>query len=307
MMGVDQIFHGTRPGSPLDTADPASDNADSTDQQILFFNFQNVDAARTNARQSAIDEVHRARLFTETQAVIPASASHTGEPIRFDPDNVMFFGHSQGGLNGPLYLAVDDSARGAVLSGSGAIIMITLLEKDSPAPSIADLVKNVFLALAPEEHEELDLFHPALMMAQSLVDPVDPINYARMTVLEPRAGSLPKSILMTEGITPDGGGDTFTPPRGTEAQAVAMGLPLMLPAQLEYPQLQYGAAPAVEIPAAGLAGNMADGMATGVLAQWAPIERDGHFVVFEIDQAREQVAEFLRRLADDPKGNIPPP
>lgn len=298
MMGVDQIFHGTRPGAP----------SDPTEVEILFFNFQNVDAARTNARQSAIDEVHRARLFTERLATIPASSSHTGEPIRFDPNNVMFFGHSQGGLNGPLYLAVDDSARGGVLSGSGAIIMITLLEKTQPTPSIADLVANVFLALSSDEREELDLFHPALMVAQSLVDPVDPINYARLTVWEPRPGFYPKSILMTEGIAPDGTGDNYTPPRGTEAQAVAMGLPLMRPAQHELPQVSYGAALPVEIPAEGLAGNLADGLASGVLAQWAPpVDSDGHFVVFDVDAARAQVAEFLRRLADNPNGNVPPP
>jgi hypothetical protein len=297
MMGVDQIFHGTRPGAP----------SDPTEVEILFFNFQNVDAARTNAAQSAIDEVQRARLFTETHAAIPASASHTGEEIRFDPNNVMFFGHSQGGLNGPLYLAIDDSARGGVLSGSGAIIMITLLEKTEPEPSIASLVANVFLALTPDEQDELDVFHPALMVAQSIVDAIDPINYARMTVWEPRPGFRPKSILMTEGIRPDGTGDSFTPPRGTEAQAVAMGLPLMLPAQREYPQLGYGAAPAVEIPATGLSGNLADGMASGVLAQWAPEEDDGHFVVFDIAPARRQVALFLRGLADDPNGIVPAP
>ncbi len=297
MMGVDQIFHGTRPGTPPTL----------TEVQVVFFNFLNVVAARTNAAQSAIDEVQRARLFTETGASIPASASHTGEEIRFDPNKVMFFGHSQGGTTGPLYLALDDSARGAVLSGSGSIIMITLLEKTQPQPSIAQLVATVFLALSPEEQEELDIFHPALMVAQSLVDVIDPINYARKTVLEPRPGFAPKSVLLTEGIAPDGTGDSFTPPRGIEAQAVAMGLPLMLPAQSEYAQLGFGAAPAVEVPAGGLSGNLAGGMASGVLAQWAPGEGDGHFVVFDIPRARAQVAEFFRRLADNPVGGVPAP
>lgn len=297
MMGVDQIFHGTRPG--------ASD--DPTETQVLFFNFQNVDAARTNAAQSAVDEVQRARLFTETQAYIPASASHTGERIRFDPNNVIFFGHSQGGLNGPLYLAIDDSARGGVLSGSGSIIMITLLEKTAPEPSIASLVANVFLALSPDEQDELDIFHPALMAAQSIVDAIDPINYARQIVLEPRPGFRPKTILMTEGIAADGVGDSYTPPRGTEAQAVAMGLPLMLPAQREYPQLGYGAAFPVEIPPGGLSGNMAEGMASGALAQWAPDLDDGHFVVFDIPAARAHTTEFIVRLVEDPVGSIPAP
>jgi len=49
-MGVDQIFHGTRPGAPPDGNDATI--------QLLFFNFENPIAARTNGRQSAIDEVH---------------------------------------------------------------------------------------------------------------------------------------------------------------------------------------------------------------------------------------------------------
>ena len=297
-MGVDQIFHGTRPGAP----------ATPNDVELLFFNFQNVEAARTNGRQSAIDEVQRARLFTETGAVVPAAFSHNGQDIRFDPERVMFFGHSQGGLNGPLYLAIDDSSRGGVLSGSGAVILITLLEKTKPEPSIAYLVRNVFLGLGPEEYEELDLFHPALMVAQTLVDAIDPINYARLTVREPRPGFAPKSILMTEGIAPDGTGDNYTPPRGTEAQAVAMGLPLMLPAQRALQQNPWGAPAPIPIPPEGLHGNLAGGAASGVLAQWLPVpESDGHFVVFDIPAARAQVAGFLRRLADDPVGGVPPP
>ena len=73
-MGVDQIFHGTRRGAP--------DNPE--DVSLLFFNFQNVIAARTNARQSALDEVQRARLFTETHATVPAEVSVTGTEIRFE-------------------------------------------------------------------------------------------------------------------------------------------------------------------------------------------------------------------------------
>jgi hypothetical protein len=296
-MGVDQILHGTRPGAPSDTQEI----------QLLFFNFQNVDAARTNGRQSAIDEVQRARLFTESNVVVPASESTTGQDILFDPSKVMFMGHSQGGLNGPLYLAVDDSARGGVLSGSGAVIEITLLEKTEPAPSIANLVRTVFLGLTTEQYEELDVFHPALSLAQILVDAIDPINYAHFTAREPRDGFAPKSVLMTEGIAPDGSGDSYTPPKGTEAQAIAMGLPLQLPAQLPYEQLEYGAE-SVEIPAEGLSGNLAGGQASGVLAQWPPADgKDGHFVVFDIDAARAQAAEFLWRLSEDPVGSVPAP
>lgn len=305
MMGVDQIFHGTRAGAPDETQGV----------QIAFFNFENLIAARTNGRQSALDEVQRARLFTESPAAIPANASHTGQHILFDPTKVMFFGHSQGGLNGPLYLALDDSARGGVLSGSGAMIIVALLEKTEPSPSVANLVRNVFLGLKADEYEELDMFHPALTLAQSMIDTIDPINYARMIALEPRPGFMPKSVYMSEGIGPDGVGDSYAPPKGIEVHGIAMGLPLQLPVQHEIGELAFGGPEPIQIPAEGLSGNLACGLgskacglASGVLAQWAPPPgEDGHFVVFDVPEARQQVSEFLVQLASDPVGRVPAP
>jgi hypothetical protein len=296
-MGVDQIFHGTRPG------------AGKTDQeiQLLFFNFENPEAARTNARQSALDEVQRARLFTETGAVVPASISLNGKPIRFDPDRVMFFGHSQGGLNGPLFLAVDASSIGGVLSGSGGTIAVALLEKTKPSPSVASVVRSVFLAL-PSDSDELDFFHPAIALAQAVVDAEDPSNYGRLLIREPRKGFAPKSIYMTEGIGPNGVGDSYAPPHGIEAHALAIGLPLMAPVQRRIVELGYGGGQTVTIPVTGLTGNMPGG-ATGVLAQWAPRDEnhDGHFVIFDVPEAATQSIAYLRALADAPPGMIPPP
>ncbi len=117
-MGIDQIFHGNRPGSGKGNV------------ELLFFNVQNPVAARANGPESAIDVVQQARLFTESNAVVPASVSYTGSDIKFDATKLGFFGHSQGGLNGPMFLAVDDAARGGVLSGSGSMITIALLGKD---------------------------------------------------------------------------------------------------------------------------------------------------------------------------------
>jgi hypothetical protein len=299
-MGVDQIFHGTRPGAP-------PDGSEST-IELLFFNFENPIAARTNGRQSALDEVQRARLFTESHASVPASVSITGKAIRFDPSQVMFFGHSQGGLNGPLYLAIDDSTRGGVLSGSGALITIGLLEKTQPSPSVSALVKSVFLGLRSDEEAEADVYHPIISMAQTIIDVVDPIHYGRHIVNSPREGFMPKSLYMTEGINPDGTGDSYAPPHGIEAHALAIGLPLQIPFERSIVESQWGGPKPIIIPQGGLSGGLGGGAASGVLAQWAvPPDSDGHFVVFDVPQATAQAAEFLRDLADNPKGRVPPP
>jgi hypothetical protein len=299
-MGIDQIFHGDRPGAPM--------NADDSSVEILFFNFQNPVAARTNGRQAAIDEMQRVRLFTESHITIPANLSPSGAEIRFDPTKIMYFGHSQGGLNGPLFTAVDPSVRGAVFSGAGAEIGIALLEKTLPTPSVSSLVKTLLLGLNGDEAAELDIFHPALSLAQSMVDTVDPLHYGRLQQLEPRPGFAPKSIYMSEGVNPDGTGDSYAPPHGIEAHGLSMGLPLQLPAERPAVEMQWGGPDGVTIPPGGLAGNLGSGKASGVLAQWAvPQGSDGHFVIFDVPQAEAQSITFLRQLADDPVGRVPAP
>ena len=294
-MGIDQIFHGTRPG------------AGAGNVELLFFNVENPVAARANGPQSAIDVVQQARLFTETKITVPASVSRSGKEVRFDPDRVAFFGHSQGGLNGPMFLAVDDQARGGVLSGSGSMISITLLEKTQPV-NVAALVKNVFLALKGEEAAEVNSFHPAMMLAQTIVDPTDPIHYVGAIATAPRAGFAPKSVLMTEGVNADFTGDNYTPPHAIEVQAVAMGLPPQEPIIHPIEELAWTGLEPVVVPANGLSGNLAGGAASGVLAQWeAAKASDGHFVIYDIPEAMDQAAGFVFNLMIDPVGRVPAP
>jgi enamine deaminase RidA (YjgF/YER057c/UK114 family) len=295
-MGVDQIMHPGR--LPEGKWVP----------ELLFFNVQNPDAMRTNIRQSAIDEVVRARLIRESGIDVPASVSATGAAIRMARSPVVFFGHSQGGLNGPLFLAVDDGARGGVLSGSGSMTTITLMEKTKPDPNIAVLTKTLLLALSPEEYPELNRLHPGLSLVQTMGDPVDPIHYVPMMVQRPRPGFAPKSIYQTEGVNPDFTGDNYTPPYAIEVQAIATGLPWMKPVIHTVPEASYAGVPAVGIPSDGLSGNLPGGKASGVLAQWPASEAsDGHFVVSQIPAARDQAAQFCRNLFDDPVGRIPAP
>jgi hypothetical protein len=294
-MGIDQIFHGTRPGSGVGNV------------EILFFNVDNPVAARANGPESAIDVVQQARLFTDTKITVPANVSRTGNPIAFDPDKLAFMGHSQGGLNGPLFLAVDNQAKGGMLSGSGSMISIALLEKTKPV-NVAGLVKNVFLGLKPAEYEELSPFHPAMTLAQSIVDPTDPIHYVPKIALRPREGFSPKSLMQTEGVNADGTGDSYAPPHGIEVQAVAGGLPPQTPVIHEIAELPWGDLTPVTIPPEGLSGNLAGGKASGVLAQWSADQAsDGHFVIYDIPKAMQQATGFLRNVFDEPNGRVPAP
>jgi hypothetical protein len=301
-IGINQIFSGNRPGSP-GTSDPTYES----DEDLLFFNLGNPLAARTNGQQGAIDFVQLARLFTESKVTVPSSLSRTQVAIAFDGTKVIFVGHSEGGLDGPIFLAADSQAVGGVLSGSGAMITVALLEKTSPQPSVAQAVKAILNLEKPEDAAELNLFHPVLNLAQTIVDATDPVNYARYLIQSPRPGFAPKSILQTEGVNPDGTGDTYAPPHGIEIHAVALGLPREAPGVHEIKEAAWGALGDVTVPAAGLQANLAGGKASGVLGQFVPAPGiDGHFVAFDVPAAHAQVGGFCQSLAQSPLGLVPP-
>lgn len=300
-MGIDQVLHGTRPGAP-----PESDPNHDSKIELYFFNFENPLAARTHNRQAAADVVQQARLFTTGGAKIPAAVSKSGADIGFDGTKVLFFGHSQGGLNGPLFLAGSDLSRGGVLSGAGSVFGIALLQKTKPV-DIPAAVRFLAKLGGEDESKELDIFHPVITLAQAMVDVADTIHYGRSIITEPRAGFAPKSIYQTEGIAADGSGDTYSPPKGIEMLALSMGLPRLAPGVRAIQEAQWAGLADVTIPAGGLRGNLAGGKSTGVLAQFAPPgTSDGHFVVFRVPEARAQAAEFCKALADDPVGRVSP-
>lgn len=302
-IGINQIYSGNRPGSP-GLSDPNYEG----DEDLLFFNVNNVLAARTNGRQGAVDFEQLTRLFTETKMTVPASVSKTGSTISFDPTKVVFLGHSEGGLDGPLMLAGDKGTLGGILSGSGAVIIVALLEKTSPASdNVAGAVKILLGLSSPADAAELNLFHPAINFVQEIVDVEDPINYARYIIQSPRPGFPPKSILQTEGVNPDGTGDTYAPPLGIELHSIALGLPRELPGVHTIMQAAWGGLGDVTVPDGGLSGNLAGGKASGVLGQFVPAPNDdGHFVAFDVPACHEQVGQFCQNLAANPVGLVPP-
>jgi hypothetical protein len=147
-----------------------------------------------------------------------------------------------------------------------------------------------------------------MTLLQSMVDAADPLQYGGIIARTPRAGYAPKSIFQTEGTGPDGVGDSYAPPHGIEALSVAIGLPRQLPGVKPIVEAGWAGIADVTIPAEGLSGNIGEGRASGVLAQFVPTAgKDGHFVIFNIPEARSQAASFLANLAADPKGRVPAP
>ncbi len=274
MLGFDQIFNGER-SDPVVNADAA------------FFNFANAHAGRTNNRQAALDLVQCGR-FVRTFTFPLVNADGTTTMVHFDPSRVMFFGHSQGGLNGPLWLAAEDGARTAVLSGAAGELVLSLMLKTQPV-NVPQLL-GVVLGAQPGE---LGPLHPVLTLAQTLADPADPVNYGRFIVHEPRPGMHPKNIFQTQGFI-----DHYAPPPAIAALALSIGLPLT--GTIVRPEPAYPLT-GLTVQPLPLHNNLAG--TTGAWMQFVSAPgSDGHFVVFDIPGARLRAAAFLGTAAQDPQG-----
>ncbi len=265
MISTDQVLHGPR--SPSNTPD------------IDFYNFANPQAARDNAMQGYADAFSMLRLINNMTV---ADAPRT---ITFDSARAMFFGHSQGGQTGPGFVAFEPSLKGAVLSGTGGVLYVSLLLKTKPL-DIPGLVATAV------RDEPLDNNNPSLALVQMYMERADPVNYAPLMV---RATTAPRSIFVTEGY-----GDSYTPNLATEAFATALGTDLVQNSQaqpiegLTLRNRATRAAPFAGYSAAGI--NQPT--ITSVLAQYKPTgTSDGHFVVFNVPDARKQSAQFLGTLA----------
>jgi hypothetical protein len=261
VISTDQVLHGPRnPGG-----DPA----------VSFFNFGNPYAGRDNPLQGAADAWSQMRLGLNLQ-INTGSGTAT-----FDPAHLLFFGHSQGGLTGPAFIANESGLEGAVLSGTGGVGYLGLLYKLAP-------VDFPMLVETLTRDTPMDEDNPTLALAQMWIERSDTVNYAKYFVREPIYA--PKNIFQTEGFT-----DTYAPNPSIEAFATSVGGDIVKTGvEKDVPGLT--ALRGRHIIAPPMSDNY--GRATAVLAQYNQAAgSDGHFVVFDITAARVQSSNFLGTLA----------
>jgi predicted esterase len=269
VISIDQVLHGPRVHN-------------GASPEISFFNFQNPLAARYNTLQGALDDFQLVRLALGFDEAVASGAPEGGtRRVRFDPDRIYYFGHSQGGLTGPPFLAHEPLVKGAVLSGAGGLIYFSLLFKTEPV-DITALVQLIV------RENPLDEFNPVLALLQGWVDLADPTVYAPLLTRRPLPEVGAKSIFQSEGFT-----DHFTPIPTIDALATAIGGNQVGPVIQEIPGLALRGRPVMSAPvSANLDGN------TAVLLQYQQVaDSDGHFVLFDVPAGERQSAEFLGTLA----------
>ncbi|MBC8131513.1 MAG: hypothetical protein H7X95_00920, partial [Deltaproteobacteria bacterium] len=202
-ISIDQVLSG-----PRNPKGPPGD--------IAFYNFSNPQAARYNALQGAADNFSLLRLLmglSHTEAPLGAVPERT---IKFDPARIYFFGHSQGGITGAPFLALEPNVKAAVLSGTSALLYQALLHKTDPI-DISAIVK-LYIPDQP-----LDVFNPILALIQTWIERSESANYAPLFARKPATGSdgmplAPKDVYQSEGFD-----DRAAPNVSIQAFATAVG------------------------------------------------------------------------------------
>ena len=136
--------------------------------ELLFFNYLNPLAGRTNQIQQAGDMIYLRRVIEGI--VLSAAETGAGGPVDTDDDLVVIVGHSQGALTIPQTLAADSAFDAGYISAGGAGFYHSIVHRGDVRP----LVDGI-LGTPPGE---LDIFHPTVQVLQVLAEVGDAGNYA---------------------------------------------------------------------------------------------------------------------------------
>jgi len=284
---MDAPHHGERDPFIIKDADLES---------LFFFNALNPPAMRDNIRQAAAEqmmlELMLANLEVEPELCpgVDASASPDGN-VFFNSDLFLFHGHSQGAVVAGPFLGTDTICRAALLTGAGAHMMLTMLDKKSPTDTLK-LLK--FAAGLPPTEDELNEFSPLLSLAQMLSEAADPATFAQTYFQAFAPLTTPKHIFQVVGID-----DTYVPLETEYAAALSATLSpagellddswqerfdLLELDVLDYPVLLNRPASDGSLVTAAFAEYASDG------------SFDGHFVFYELPEPKHQALCFFKTL-----------
>jgi hypothetical protein len=217
---------------------------------LLFFNFINPVAGKTNQLQQSADMLWLRRAMAGFNFPITAA----GPPPAIDRSTVVVAGHSQGAVPLPIMVASDPTIRAAYISAGGGGLYHTVVNRGDVAPTMEKLL--------PVQRGEVDQFHPLAHVLQTFAEVGDAANYAsRITRAD---------ILLYGGLT-----DGCAPIEGSVHLATALGAAVTNPVTR---RPLFGAAgfepPVLPLP---VSANLPGGR-TGVLVE---LDR-GHLGSFEV-------------------------
>lgn len=286
VFSIDSPEHGSRTDGDTDLISSVYGFFGIQDGSSEF----DVGRARDNFRQMASDQLELVRFIKSLGELdlLPAGAPD-GVPD-LDVSRILYIGHSFGSVQGATILAVAPEVTHATWNVGGAGLMMLL--RDSGTFSI------MVNGLAPPG-TPFGATARFMSVLQGIVDPGDPLNYARYVLQEPLDGVTdwaPRDVLLQAVVR-----DSIVPNSTSDALARATGLEL-----LDEHQPVAGLAP----KGVALSSNTPSG-ATGVLAQFeyvddgeGKLERIDHGGLYFTVEAVTQYAEFFRSGLEDGHGIV---
>lgn len=277
VVGIDAPEHGSR------SDPPTPDGKSNLVRSVTGFFAANPDTkqfdmerVRDNFRQMASDQLELVRLLGTlgTLDVLPVGAPD-GIPD-LDPTRILYLGHSFGSVLAPTVSALAPEIRAACLNVGGDGLLT--LMRDS------GLFRVIIDSFTPPDTPKAEVAK-FFAVAQAIVDPGDPANFARYVTQEPLPGVT--GWRGTDVLVQEVHQDNIVPNTSTEILARALGIPQVGTTTHEVPEMARVPSPATA--------NLPSGV-TGGLTQFSTM--DGRIaehggLVFS-DDGRRQYAEFFR-------------
>jgi len=275
VIGIDNVGHGRRQRDLAELRDEVAGGAAFRPENPsqIFFNLANPRASRDNIVQGAADLFYLTRLVREARLSVEGMAD-----IAFDADKVVFFGHSQGTVIAPPYLAAESDLSGAIFSGAGAELALSIMNKRRPVD-----LREVAQAFFGDRN--LSRIHPIIGIVSTLIGSSDMISYAHRFFLDPYPGRTPVPLLLISGV-----GDSYTPEPTHHALMRGAGIPFV--GEVSHPVLGVDTVD-------GVAKDNVGGITAGAVQiepiineNLPPVASDGHFVVFQHPGLQQTVVDF---------------
>lgn len=247
--------------------------------ELLFYNFLNPAAARTNPIQQAADHLALQRAIADLS--FDPGRMRSKVRVQTDDSITVVSGHSQGAQSLPLVAAADPTIDGVISSTGSGGQYHTLSHVTTQRMGLATFTGDVDL---------LDELNPVVQLVQTLLEGSDGINY-------PSAMSY---------LNISGRDDTCVALETSRHLAGALGLVTISPIELQSLYGDEELDPPVE-ESGTVEGNAGDGAATRVNVELP----GGHFVAYDdtttatafLDAIRERRVPSVTVDEDPPTGN----
>ncbi len=274
-------------------------------KDIDYINVNNLVAMRDTFRQGIVESrmflaaLSRVRIPASVLAGCTGPTLPAGETDYHFADNPHAQGQSMGGMYTNLVSASDKRIKLAVPTGAGGYWVYFIL-KTSTVPGAAGLV-----ALLLRTTEKLSFLHPALQIAETALEPIDPMVSAARVGHRPLPGHPARPIYEPVGLN-----DSYFPTAIYDAMDLAYAHPRVgdeiWPTMRDAQKLAGLDTPLSYPVKANL--KSVDGMPyTGAIVQYAPNGYDGHAIYRKHDAVLYQYGCFHASFRKTGTAVIPAP